>query len=106
VGDEAADVVFEEPPLALDAIFYAVRGGIAWRQLPAEFPPAITVYAIFVRWFRAGVWQRIHDALRDRVGAGRRHGGTVEPRLRRGKKINGRKRHIAVDTNGLLWRSW
>jgi transposase len=107
--------------LVLDAIFYIVRGGIAWRQLPAEFPPATTVYAIFTRWVRAGVWQRIHDALRDRV---RVHDGrnplpsaaiidsqsvqgadTVNRSSRgydAGKKTNGRKRHIAVDTNGLL----
>ncbi|WP_072691766.1 IS5 family transposase [Rhodococcus marinonascens] len=107
--------------LVLDAIFYLVRGGIAWRQLPAEFPPATTVYAIFVRWVRAGVWQHIHDALRDRVrvrGARRPlpsaaiidsqsvRGADTVPRSSRGfdagKKINGRKRHIAVDTNGLL----
>src|SRR3954471_13078708 len=41
--------------------------------LPAEFPPAKTVYGIFRRWVRAGVWARLHDALRDRarVRAGR-----------------------------------
>jgi transposase len=107
--------------LLLDAIFYVVRGGIAWRQLPAEFPPATTVYAIFVRWVRAGVWQRIHDALRDRVrvqGGGHPlpsaaivdaqsvQGADTVPRSSRGydagKKTNGRKRHIAVDSNGLL----
>jgi transposase len=53
--------------MVLDAIFYVVRGGIAWRQLPVEFPPAMTVYAIFARWVRAGAWLRIHDALRDRL---------------------------------------
>jgi transposase len=53
--------------MILDAIFYVVRGGIAWRQLPSEFPPATTVWAIFARWVRAGVWQRIHDTLRDRT---------------------------------------
>jgi len=46
----------------LDAILYVVRGGIAWRQLPVEFPPASTVYGIFARWVHAGVWRRIHDA--------------------------------------------
>lgn len=51
----------------LDSIFYLVRGGIAWRQLPSEFPPPTTVWAIFARSVRAGVWQRIHDALRDRA---------------------------------------
>ena len=53
--------------LILDAILYLVRGGIAWRQLPVEFPPTSTVYAIFVRWIRGGVWQRILDTLRDRL---------------------------------------
>jgi transposase len=57
----------------VDAILYIVRGGIAWRQLPVEFPPAGTVYAVFARWARSGAWQRILDALRDRlrVRAGR-----------------------------------
>ncbi len=57
----------------LDAIFSVVRGGIAWRQLPADFPPAMTVYDLFRRWARTGVWARVHDGLRDlvRVHAGR-----------------------------------
>jgi transposase len=105
----------------LDAIFYLVRGGIAWRALPTEFPPATTVYGIFRRWTAAGVWARLHDALRDRVRirAGRhplptaavidsasiRGADTVPARSRgydAGKRVNGRKRHIAVDTGGLL----
>ena len=57
----------------LDAVFYLSAGGLAWRQLPVEFPPWQTVYAIFMRWQQAGVWQRVHDLLRDRprVQAGR-----------------------------------
>ena len=105
----------------LDAIFYLVRGGIAWAALPAEFPPAKTVYGVFRRWTRAGVWVRVHDALRDRarIRAGRhpqptaavidsasvRGADTVPARSRgydAGKRVNGRKRHIAVDTGGLL----
>jgi transposase len=105
----------------LDAIFYLVRSGIAWAALPAEFPPAKTVYGIFRRWTAAGVWARVHDALRDRVRtrAGRhpnptaavidsasvRGADTVPARSRgydAGKRVNGRKRHIAVDTGGLL----
>ena len=56
-----------------DAILDIVRGGIAGRQLPVEFAPAATVYAVFARWARSGGWQRILDALRDRlrVRAGR-----------------------------------
>jgi transposase len=105
----------------LDAIFYLVRGGLAWRQLPVEFPPWQTVYSIFVRWQQAGVWQSIHDALRDqtRVRAGRRaipsaaivdsqsvRASAVVAKASRGwdngKKVGGRKRHIAVDCLGLI----
>src|SRR4051794_28834081 len=49
----------------LDAIFYVVRGGIAWAALPAEVPPAKTVYGLFRRWGQAGAWARLHDAPRD-----------------------------------------
>src|SRR5215217_3096282 len=105
----------------LDAIFYLVRGGIAWRALPAEFPPAKTVYGLFRRWTASGAWARLHDVLRDRarLQAGRdpspsaavidsasvRGADTVPARSRgydAGKKVNGRKRHLAVDTGGLL----
>src|SRR3982750_808721 len=105
----------------LDAIFYLVRGGIAWAALPAEFPPAKTVYGLFRRWVRAGAWTRLHDALRDRarIATGRhplptsavidsasvRGADTVPARSRgyaAGKGVNGRTRHIAVDTAGLL----
>ncbi len=51
----------------LDAILYLVRGGLAWRQLPAEFPPAKTVYGLLCRCGTAGARARIHDALRDRA---------------------------------------
>src|SRR3954465_8027234 len=54
----------------VDALFYRGRGGIAWRQLPADFPPAKTVYGLFRRWAAAGAWARVHDALRDRAGPG------------------------------------
>ncbi len=105
----------------VDAIFYVVRGGIAWRMLPADFPPWQTVYWWFARWSADATWQWVHDRLRDRVrvGSGRfpqptaaiidsqsvRAAETVG-RASRGfdgaKKVNGRKRHIAVDTGGLL----
>ena len=86
-----------------------------------EFPSAGTVYAVFARWARSGAWQRILDALRDRlrVRAGRDRCPTAAiidsqtvpaadtvPRSSRGwdggKRTNGVKRHIAVDVNGLL----
>lgn len=107
--------------LILDAIFYLVRGGIAWAALPHGFPPYKTVFDWFTRWKNNGVWADLHDALRDRarIKAGRRpqptaavidsasvRGADTVPNRSRGydagKKVNGRKRHIAVDTSGLL----
>lgn len=105
----------------VNAIRYLVRSGCAWRQLPADFPPWQTVYGHFARWQADGTTGRVHDALRAqaRLAAGRdreptaavidsqsvRAADTV-PRASRGwdnaKKVNGRKRHIAVDVTGLL----
>lgn len=81
----------------------------------------MTAYAVFARWVRGGAWQRMHDTLRDRTGtqAGRDRcpaaavidsqtvpAADTAPRSSRGwdgaKRTNGRKRHIAVDVNGLL----
>jgi putative transposase len=103
----------------LDAIIYVVRSGCAWRLLPHEFPNWKTVYGIFLRWRNDGTWQRIHDTLRDmlRQRLGRKKSPsaaiidsqtvkTTEVGGQRGydagKKINGRKRHIVVDTLGLI----
>jgi transposase len=107
--------------LLVDAIFYLIRGGVAWRELPREFPPRSTVWDTFTRWLRSGAWARVHDALRDRlrIRLGRRpqpSAAIIDSQSVRaadtvaggsrgydaGKKINGRKRHLAVDTNGLL----
>lgn len=103
----------------LNAILYLVRTGCQWRQLPREFPKWKTVYTVFWRWRKAGVWKQIHDALRELVrrAAGKRRQPTAaildsqsirtaEGGLERGydagKKITGRKRHLAVDTLGLV----
>lgn len=108
----------------VDAIFYVADNGVKWRALPADFPPWSTVYNYFVAWEAAGVTQQVVDALRDRVrlAAGRaaepsagiidsqsvQAAATVAQTSRgydAGKKINGRKRHIATDTLGLLLSS-
>lgn len=47
----------------LDAIFYHLRAGGAWRMLPHDFPPWQTVYGLFRDWRLAGVWEKVHAAL-------------------------------------------
>ncbi|MGB9033963.1 MAG: IS5 family transposase [Paeniglutamicibacter sp.] len=105
----------------VDAIRYMTDNGCKWRGLPADFPPWKTVYGFFARWSQAGVVTQMHHGLRDqvRVAAGRKPDptaavidsqsvkacATVGKTTRgydAGKRINGRKRHIAVDTMGLL----
>ncbi len=103
----------------LNAIFYIVRSGNAWRMLPHDFPPWQTVYYYFRLWRCSGIWENINSALRTEL---RRASGrnpepsaavldsqsvktTETPGVRgydAGKKVNGRKRHIIVDTMGLL----
>ena len=53
----------------VNAILYVLRNGVVWRALPHDFPPWSTVYTYFRAWRRDGTWDRIHDALRDRVRA-------------------------------------
>ena len=55
-----------------DAIFYQLRGGLAWRLLPHDFPPWQTVYGYFRAWRLSGAWEAIHARLREdvRIGAG------------------------------------
>jgi len=57
----------------VDAIFYFLRAGMAWRLLPHDLPPWQTVYYYLRRWQREGVWDRVHHALvmADRERAGR-----------------------------------
>ena len=51
----------------INGILYMVRGGCSWRMLPQEYGPWPTVYGYFRAFRRAGVWQQIHDALREKV---------------------------------------
>src|SRR5271170_5462754 len=60
--------------LVLNAIFYVVRSGCAWRLLPHDFPHWRLVYYYFAKWRESGLWERLNDALREQV------------RGRRGKK--------------------
>lgn len=51
----------------VNAIFYVSRGGVAWRMLPRDFPAYQTIYRYFRTWSKDGTWEKVHEALRDRV---------------------------------------
>jgi len=103
----------------LDTIFYLAKTGCQWSMLPKDLAPRSTAFDYFAAWRKDGTWQAVMDALRRqvRVAAGRQ----PEPRKAAidsqtvkgseaggergydgGKKINGRKRHLVVDSLGLL----
>ena len=103
----------------INGILYIVVSGCQWRMLPREYPAWQSVYTYFQQWRDDGTWQRLHDTLRAQVRrrAGRHKHPTAGaldsqsvktthlPGVRgydAGKKVNGRKRHILVDTLGLL----
>ena len=113
------------PPLhqrreILNAIFYLVRTGGAWRYLPHDYPPWKTVYHYFRLWRKNGLWKRVNQRLRRwlRQRAGRQVQASAaildsqsvktldcareSVGFDAGKMVKGRKRHILVDTLGLL----
>ena len=51
----------------LNAIFYVLRSGCAWRMLPHDFPPWQTVYDYFWKWRKRGIWEGLNHVLRERV---------------------------------------
>jgi transposase len=109
----------------MDAILYVDRTGIPWRYLPHDFAPWETVYGYFAAWQKEGIFDQLNGVLRRLVREA--EGRNPEPSacvldaqsvktsanvpaagqgIDAGKKIAGRKRHIGVDTIGLLLTVW
>ena len=107
----------------LDAVFYVLKSGCPWRLLPRDFPPWKTVYDWFRRWRIDGTWERLNAELRERLRwqlgrdpnpsaaivdsqSARTTGvGGTERGFDPAKKVEGRKRHLLVDTEGLVLKA-
>lgn len=103
----------------VNAIFYVNRTSCQWRNLPHDFPPPTTVHTYYRNWRKDGTWDRIHQALAEQVrqADGREATpsaasidsqtvksapGTEDSAYDGAKQTTGRKRHVIVDTLGLV----
>jgi putative transposase len=106
----------------LNAIFYLLRSGCQWRMLPREFPPWSTVHHYFRMWRLDGTWEKMNALLRERIrtSAGRYpqpSAGILDTQSVKttsvgglrgydgAKKLSGRKRHLLVDTLGMVLKA-
>jgi putative transposase len=108
------------PREILNAVYYVLKSGCQWRMLPREFPPWKTVFHYFRKWRLDGTWERLNRMMRERlrVRLGRDpqpSAGIVDSQSAKttgvggeqrgfdgGKKVRGRKRHVLVDTEGMV----
>ncbi|MBM7115898.1 IS5 family transposase [Archangium primigenium] len=107
----------------VNAILYIKRTGAQWRYMPHDLPDWQLVYHYFAKWKKDGTWKKLNDELRRKVR--KKEGHAEEPTAGildsqsvktmqeaetkgydAGKKIKGRKRHLLVDTLGLLLVAW
>ncbi len=107
----------------LNGILYVLSSGCQWRYIPKDLPPRSTLHGYFQCWDDDGTWQRIHYQLYEKcreqqdrpasptacvidsqsVKSAEKGGAHIDPKgYDAGKKISGKKRHILVDTQGLL----
>lgn len=105
--------------MIFNGIFYQLKAGCQWRMLPKDLPPWNLVYYYFRKWSQEGLIEYLHETLRDQVRA--QNGKSLSPSaacidsqsvktsrkggirgIDGGKRIKGRKRHIVVDTLGML----
>lgn len=108
--------------LIIDTVLYVLGSGCAWRLIPHDLAPWDAAYRWFRAWTADGTWDRVHDALRDQVR--RADGRDPQPSAAvldsqsaktseggeavgydAGKRVRGRKRHLLVDTCGLVLRA-